>query len=100
MLRTRTHVLLQLMLCLVAATAGASDTWTTPFTGVRYLYRTTSKPWRIHAMVVDLCAAGVKVRATASSERKRTTSSFGSLVGAHAAINGDFFSCCCYCCGW
>lgn len=77
---------------LASAQAGAADTWTTPFTGVRHLYRTASGPLRIHALVVDLCAPGVGVRATASSERKRTTSSFGTNVGAEAAINGDFFS--------
>src|SRR5262249_54101323 len=32
------------------------------------------------------------VRATAMSERGRVVSSFGQLVGAQAAINGDFFT--------
>ena len=76
----------------LARPAAAGDTWSTPFPGVRYLKRTTSKPWRIHVAKVDLCAAGVKIRATASGERKRTASSFGGLVGANVVVNGDFFS--------
>jgi MYXO-CTERM domain-containing protein len=79
-----------LLTCTTAARS--ADTWSTPYPGVRHLYRTTSDPLRIHALVVDLCAPGVSLRATSSSERKRTVSSFGTLVGAEAAINGDFFS--------
>src|SRR5687767_3960482 len=75
-----------------AADARAGDTWTTPHPGIRHLFRTTSKPLRMHALVVDLCTPGVGLRATASDERKRTPSSFGKLVKAEAAINGDFFS--------
>jgi MYXO-CTERM domain-containing protein len=56
------------------------------------LTRTTNTPWRIWALEIDLCASGVSVRATKSSERQRTVSSFAGLVGADAAINGDFFS--------
>jgi hypothetical protein len=56
---------------------------------VRWLHRTTTEQ-NIHAAVVDLCAPGVSVRATDSSERGRRTSSYGSLVGAELAVNGDF----------
>ena len=57
------------------------------------LTRTVSSPsWRIWALEIDLCASGVSVRATQSSERQRTVSSFAGLVDADAAINGDFFS--------
>ncbi len=82
-------------LCLLAGVsvdARAADTWTTPFPGVRLLKRVTSTPWRIFALEVDLCARGVSTRATKSTEKKRTTSSFRNLVDAQAAINGDFFS--------
>ena len=73
--------------------ASAADTWSTPHPGIRMLTRTSSSPsWRIWALEVDLCASGVSVRATASDERQRTVSSFAGLVGAEAAINGDFFS--------
>lgn len=69
----------------------AQDTWTDPFPGVRHLHRRTSNQ-NVHVVVVDLCAAGVSARGTASSERRQTPSSFGRAVGAQVAINGDFFS--------
>ena len=62
--------------------AWAADTWSDPHPGVRMLSRTISGPNRIHALVVDLCYPGVRVRATESGERQRTVSSFGNLVGA------------------
>ena len=71
--------------------ASAADTWSDPFPGVRRLRRVTANQ-QVNVLVVDLCAAGVSVRATGSGERQRTVSSFGTLVGAQAAINGDFFS--------
>ncbi|MBI2892628.1 MAG: phosphodiester glycosidase family protein [Deltaproteobacteria bacterium] len=85
------------LLALVAALAipsraVARDTWSTPHPGVRQLERSTSAPLRVYALEVDLCHEGVSARATASDERRRTVSSFADLVGADAAINGDFFS--------
>lgn len=80
-----------LALVLAPSLAMAQDSWTDPFTGVRRLHRRTSNQ-DVQVLVVDLCAAGVSVRATGSGERRRTPSSFGSLVGAQAAVNGDFFS--------
>ncbi len=71
--------------------ARAADAWSDPFPGVRHLHRTTSNQ-SIHALVVDLCAAGVSVRATAHGERGKRVSAFGASVSAQAAINGDFFS--------
>jgi len=75
----------------MVAPALAADTWTDPFPGVRRLRRVTSNQ-HVNVLVVDLCAPGVSVRATKSNERQRTVGSFGALVGAQAAINGDFFS--------
>ncbi len=72
--------------------AFAGDTWSDPHPGIRLLARTTSEPWVVSALEVDLCADGVAVRATTSDERQQTTTSFRSAVGAQAAINGDFFS--------
>lgn len=83
---------LLLVTALVLSTlASAADTWTTPFQGVRRLERATSNQ-RIHAVVVDLSVAGVKLQATASSQRGRTPSSYAKLVGAQIAINADFFN--------
>ncbi|MBN2358658.1 MAG: phosphodiester glycosidase family protein [Deltaproteobacteria bacterium] len=95
-MKTRQILLALLLASLIAALpdreARAGDTWSDPYTGIRRLYRTTSKPWRIHVLKVNLCARGVSVRATASGEKWRTASSFGRLLTAEAAINGDFFS--------
>lgn len=71
--------------------AHAADTWSDPFPGVRRLHRVTASQ-NINVLVVELCAPGISVRATGTGERQRTVSSFGTLVGAEAAINGDFFS--------
>jgi hypothetical protein len=76
---------------LAATPAGAVDVWTTPFPGVRMLRRDTAQPVVLYALVIDTCAPGVRFRATAPSEGPRTTSSFGRLIGAQLAINGDFF---------
>lgn len=76
---------------LAAVPAHAQDTWTDPYPGMRRLHRVTSNQ-NINVLVVDLCAPGVSVRTTKSGERQRTVGSFGALVGAEAAINGDFFS--------
>ncbi len=74
----------------IASPAAAADTWSTPHTGMKRLHRQTSNQ-NINALVVDLCAAGVSLRATAASEKGQKTSAFASKVGAQAAINGDFF---------
>lgn len=71
-------------------TAQAHDVWSDPFPGVRRLQRDSNNQ-NINVLVIDLCAAGVGVRATATGERGRTVPSFGQAVGAQAAINGDFF---------
>ena len=84
--------LLLLLVLALPATAVATDSWTSPLPGVERLHRVTGEPWQIHALVIDLCADGVSLRATRSDERQRTTSSFAGLVGADLAVNGDFFS--------
>ena len=78
------------LLVLAAPPARAVDQWSDPAPGVRLLRRSTSAPLVAYALVVNSCAPGVRFRATAPSEGTRTTSSFGRLVGAQFAINGDF----------
>ncbi len=78
-------------LLLAAPLARADDVWTTPYPGVRLLRRTTTRPTVTWVAVIDSCAAGVRFRVTSPSQGTRTTSSFGRLVGAQLAINGDFF---------
>lgn len=81
------------LLVLLPTLASAADVWSTPYTGVRRLQRTLTAPnVKIHALEVDLTAPGVSLTSTATAQRKRTPSSFAKLVGAQAAINGDFFS--------
>lgn len=77
---------------LLVALAHASDTWTEPYEGVRYLHRTTSDPMEIFVAEIDLCGRGIALRATDSDEIEQTVSSFGNNRGAQVAINGDFFS--------
>jgi hypothetical protein len=88
-----------IILTAAAPQALAGDSWTRPFPGVDYLHRTTTYPRRhIYVLVVDLCAAGVSMRATAMSDFgqppstyvRSTTSQFASRVGAQVAINGSF----------
>ncbi len=74
-----------------STSAHAADSWSDPHPGMRRLHRVTANQ-NINVLVVDLCAPGISVRATKTTERQRTVSSFGALVGAEAAINGDFFS--------
>lgn len=69
-----------------------ADDWTTPHPGISLLHRTDPGPVEVRALAVDLCARGVSTRATVAGENGRTVSSFGTLVGAQAAVNGDFFS--------
>jgi len=82
-----------LALAVLSVTASAADTWTTPFPGVRKLFRVTSSPAQeIHALEIQLDTPGIRLRSTATSERQRRASSFAQLVGAQLAVNGDFFS--------
>ena len=72
------------MVCVLAlafapTVAHAADTWSDPSPGIRRLHRTLSNQ-NLNVLVVDLCAPGVSVRATASGERQRTVSSFGALA--------------------
>lgn len=59
--------------------------------GVEFMQRTDPGPRRISALRVNLCAAGVRMRATASGERGARTSSWASGAGVVAAVNGGFF---------
>ena len=98
MFQTRLHALARFLLCLFCAAhlpapAWAGDTWSAPYAGIRQLKRTASTPraLRIYALEVDLSNPRISLRSTASSERKKTPGNFAKAVGAHAAINGDFF---------
>src|SRR5262245_33491458 len=72
--------------------AHATDTTRAVFDGVTMTTRTTTTPWVIHVLKVDLTKPGVHLGATASAARRQTTSSYARSVAAAAAVNGDFFS--------
>ena len=80
------------LLLATATAAFAADSWTHPEPGISRLHRTVSGPLSIHAVVVDLCDPSLELRATRASESPRRTSGWGTLVGARAAINGDFYN--------
>ena len=68
-----------------------AQSWTPIATGVDYA-EFTSGGTAVDAVRIDLCAPGVRLRATAPGEGPRTVSSYGQLVGAAVAINGDWWS--------
>lgn len=76
----------------IPCVASAADTWTDPYPGVRYLYRTTDEPNEIHVLVIDLSSPGVRIRSTRPADRGRTVSAFASAYGCQLAVNGDFFT--------
>lgn len=77
----------------VASPLRADDKWSKPFDGVKKLLRTETNPNRVsHAAVIDLTTPGLHFESTKTKDRKRTTSSYGKLVSAQIAVNGDFFS--------
>lgn len=80
-----------LLVVLLASSAFADDAWTSPFAGVRRLHRVTSE-LQVHALEIRLEQPGVRLRSTASGERKQATSAFAKAVGAQLAVNADFFS--------
>lgn len=85
-----TSSLLALLITSLATPALAVDTVTNPFPGgtLKHHVSGTQDLWVLR---MDLCAPGVSVRTTGDGERGRTVSSFANLVGAQAAVNGDFF---------
>lgn len=80
-----------LLLLLASSSASADDRWSSPYAGVTVLERRAPGPLEVRAVLVDLCAPGIRVRATRPSERGLTTSAFAERAGALVAINGDFF---------
>jgi len=73
----------------IALLLAAADV-TTPVPGVTHIHQNDgTQDW--HLLGVDLCQPGISIRTTGDGERGRVVSSFGELVGAAAAVNGDFF---------
>jgi exopolysaccharide biosynthesis protein len=80
--------------------AGAADTESRPFPGVRYVHRHVSEPREIdmHVVVVDLDRQGVRIKTTGPNGDRpgecdlETTRSFVKRSGARIGINSGFFS--------
>jgi hypothetical protein len=92
----RTSLSLALVLAFFASSLGAAaraaDVVKNVAAGVTMTTRKTTTPWVIHVLKVDLTVPGVRLGATTSAQRQRTTSSYAKLVNAAAAVNGCFFS--------
>ncbi len=92
---TRARALVALLALLAwALPAAAVDRWSRPARGLRYLRRDVALsggPTVLHALYVDLCDPAVELRATAPDEGRRTAGQWARLVGAAAAVNGDYF---------
>ncbi|MBX7098112.1 MAG: phosphodiester glycosidase family protein [Myxococcaceae bacterium] len=86
------RALLPTLITLLALPAMGADVVKKVAEGVTLTYRTTSTPNRIRLLTVDLTVPGVRLGASTSAQRRRTTSSYAKLVGAAAATNGCFFS--------
>ena len=69
--------------------AESAPTWGPHTTGIEYADYMEG-PTHVYAAKIDLCAPGISMRATAPGEGPRTPSSFGQMVGASVAINGDW----------
>jgi Phosphodiester glycosidase len=70
-----------------AAGASARADVTHPHSGVTLVRHSGQSAMAI----VDLCAAGVSVRATKYGERQKTPQQWGESVGVQVAMNADFF---------
>jgi hypothetical protein len=68
-----------------------AQTWNPIAPGVDYAEFTRGAT-QVDSLRIDLCKPGVRLRATAPGEGPRTVSSYGQLVAAAAAINGDWWS--------
>ena len=86
------HLALAFALLTLAATTHAAKTTKKVAEGVTWTKETTTKPWVIHTLTIDLTTPGLTLGATASSQRKQRTSVFAKAVNATAATNADFFS--------
>src|SRR5262245_34814873 len=90
--RARTTALFLILLAGLPGTAGAGDSFTDPYPGIRHLRRTTATPpLDLHALVIDLSYTEHEPFFTGSADRGHTVSEFASLYDLQVAWNGDLF---------
>jgi hypothetical protein len=70
----------------------ASNLWSDPNPGIRYLDRRTTAPCRIHAVIADLAHPGVRVVATPHRLRWRTVGEYAHDAEVQVAVNGGFWA--------
>ncbi|MEA3288423.1 MAG: phosphodiester glycosidase family protein [Candidatus Marinimicrobia bacterium] len=73
----------------------AEDIWDHSIPGLGYLHRTTTHPWDIHVLIVDLKNPGVSTKVTLAQDHaygREIISTMAERHGMTAAINGDFSS--------
>ena len=85
----------------IAAFAGAApclsaDTYTSVMPGVTHVHRTTSEPWDIHVLIVDLTNPAVRLRVAIKHDNDKadygeTVRSMCLRYDAAAAVNTDFW---------
>lgn len=86
-----------LILIAVAVPCVGADTWTQVIPGVQHLHRTTSMPWDIHVVLVDLTNPRVRLRVAIKNDNDypgdggETVRSMCRRYGAVAGINTDFW---------
>ncbi|NQT96131.1 MAG: phosphodiester glycosidase family protein [Candidatus Marinimicrobia bacterium] len=73
----------------------ANDTWDHSVPNIAYLHRTTSEPWDIHVLIIDLKSPAVSIKSILAQDQvwgREVVSAMAHRHGAVAAINGDFCS--------
>lgn len=86
------YAVLLITASLAALPAKAQDVWTSPNPGLKHLHRTTVAPADFHVLIVDLSQPGVRIRATPSTERWKTTSRYAMEAKLAGAINAGPWS--------
>lgn len=71
----------------------AGDTWDYSIPNISYLHRSTSEPWDIHVLIIDLKNPGISVKSAIGQDKawgREIVSQMAQRHGATAAINSDF----------
>jgi exopolysaccharide biosynthesis protein len=85
------------VLALLTAPCIAGDVWEDLMPGVRHLHRTTSMPWDIHVITIDLTNPRIDLRVGIKNDHSKpdageTVRSICQRYNAVAGINCDFFA--------
>lgn len=87
--------LLVILTLLITSSLLATDTWDYSIPNVSYLHRTTSNPYDIHVMIIDLKNPGLKLETVMAQDKcwgREVVSAMANRHSAQAAMSGDFCS--------